>query len=270
MPGSVAVNHYIWPANRGFEAFLDCVQAAGADAVGVTARALGEVGPTALTTLLAGRNLAISSVNSVGYLTGRAFGDVADIALHNETLLDAAADLPAAPLCVIAGGLPEGDSVADARAKFVSRLPHLVDAARRRDVTLALEPIHPAEMVPKGVVNSISQALRLVEANPGLRLIVDLYHSWWDPDLDRLLKTGAQHIALLQVSGIRQDGGGRVTRCPPDEGFVDVAAAIALARKGGYQGPIEFEMFADQLGTLDPADTVRHAVRALRDMTGQP
>ncbi len=50
---------------------------------------------------------------------------------------------------------------------------------------LAIEPLHPMFAADRACVNTLAQALDLCdELGDGVGVAVDVYHVWWDPDLD--------------------------------------------------------------------------------------
>ncbi|MDJ0947888.1 MAG: sugar phosphate isomerase/epimerase family protein [Alphaproteobacteria bacterium] len=244
-----AVNHYICPAGYSVEAFLTAARAVGAGAVGLTVRAVDEVGVPDLKTMLAEAGLTVSSLNSAGYFTATDPEERAAQDRRNRALVQAAAALDAGVLCVITGGKAQGEGSLDAaRARIAEQLAALAALARREGVRLGLEPIHPAEMLHKGCINTIGDALRLVEGLDGVDLIVDLYHSWWDPDLKALLAREMSHVALIQICNVRARAAGLpLERDTLGSGEIDVGALVRLAAAQGYSGWYEFELFAHHL-----------------------
>lgn len=97
----LSINHYICPPDMTVPAFLDAAVAAGAAAVGVTARAVAEAGAETLKAMPGEHGLAVSSVNSAGYFANK---DGALVDDHDRRTVEAAAILDAGALCVISGG----------------------------------------------------------------------------------------------------------------------------------------------------------------------
>jgi sugar phosphate isomerase/epimerase len=252
-PG-LAINHYITPPGHGLEAFLDDCVAAGATGVGLTERALAEVPLPALKRMLATRGLHVTSVNSAGFFL---WADAARAARQREVnagLLDAAAELGADTLVTIVGGLhdlgsPRPGALAEARRMAEQALPALAATAEARGIRLGLEPMHPMRIGSKSVLNSLRQAAALCAALPRHGIVLDLSHSWWEPELEPLLEGLAGRLMLVQLCGVALPGdpGAAQRRCGLAEGVADVGAILRLLRRCGYAGRFELEIFAEDL-----------------------
>ena len=256
-----SVNHYVCPPEMTVPDFLDAAVAVGAGAVGVSARAIAEVGAEALRAMLDARGLAVSSLNSAGYFAARAGALVDD---HDRRMVEAAAVLEAGALCVIAGGRGAGRSIAAAQARVRDGLAALADIARPAGVRLGVEPIHPVDLMTKGCVNSIADALALVDGIDGVGLILDVNHSWWDPALPRICRDHGDLVALVQLCNVIEPEPSRPRREFLSRGLVDLAALIAGFEADGYAGFYEFEIFPPDLRGRPVEDALQDAARFMR------
>lgn len=264
-----AVNQYICPPGFGLERFLDLAVRAGAEAVGLTRAGIDGVAPAALARMLRERGLGVSSLNSAGFFTLAGEAAWREQSALDGRLIDTAAEIGADALCVIAGGA--GDrGPSDARAAVADRLAALDERAAAAGVRLGLEPVHPAELLDKSCVNTIAQARALAAGLQATGLLIDVYHSWWDPDLEDL--AGAPDgVVLFQLCGVeRRDAGFGFGRGPLGEGLVDLAAVLGGAREAGYGGRFEFEMFARDLMGRAPDAAIDASARWYRDMAECP
>ncbi|UDQ90249.1 sugar phosphate isomerase/epimerase [Xanthobacter autotrophicus] len=263
----LSINHYITPPGYALERFLDDCAAAGATGVGLTERALDEVALPDLQRMLDARGLTVSSVNSAGFFL---WGDPERAqrqAAVNAALIHAAAVLSAGTLVTIGGGLddlgPQPPGVlAHARCTVAAALPALRDAAGARGVRLGLETMHPIRIPTKSTLNTLTQAEALCVAHPGLGFVLDVFHSWWDPDLEPVLARSIARLTLVQLSGVAQprDPALLPARCPLSQGCVDTGDLLRLLARCGYRGPYEFELFAHDLDGVSVADAIRRAV----------
>jgi len=245
----LAVSHYICPEGYPVGDFLDAAAAIGAGAVALTVRSIDEVGVATLKSMVDDRGLAVSSLNSAGYFTVADADRAAEQDRLNRRLVEAAAALDAEVLCVITGGKAAARAPLEtARAQIADGLAALAKLAQSHDVRLGLEPIHPAEIMAKGCVNSIADALALTAPLPGVDLIVDLYHSWWDPGLRPAFEDDLPRIALVQFCNLRAPNSGwPLDRDTPSSGELDLTALLRFMTGRGYAGWYEFELFAPQL-----------------------
>jgi sugar phosphate isomerase/epimerase len=175
---SLSINHYICGEELSFPEFAAAVREAGVASVGVTRSALREMGVEGLSRCLRDNGLGVSSLNSAGFFTG--IGSAARTDFSDREMIDAAAELGAGALTVISGAAGDPPMpLAEAHNLVKSGFAEMAGHAEAAGVTLGLEPIHPADVLTKGCVNSIADALALTAPLPGVDLIVDLYHSWW-------------------------------------------------------------------------------------------
>src|SRR6185312_7264529 len=93
-------------------------------------------------------------------------------------------------LVLVVGGLPEGSrDLPTARTLVSDGLEQLLPYARAAGVPLALEPLHPMYAADRACINTLAQANAICDRlGPGIGVAVDVYHVWWDPDLQRSLR----------------------------------------------------------------------------------
>ena len=257
----LSINHYICPDDVTVPEFLDAVVGVGAQAVGVTARAIAEAGAGPLKAMLDGRGLAVSSVNSAGYFANKAGALIDD---RDRRMVEAAAVLDAGALCVITGGRGPARSVEAAQARVRDGLHAFAEIARAAGVRLGVEPIHPVDLMTKGCVNSIADTLALIEDIDGVGMILDVNHSWWDPALPRVCRRHRDRVALLQICNVVEPEPSRPGREFLSEGLVDVAGLIAGFEADGYSGFYEFEIFPPDLRGRPIEDALEDAARFMR------
>ena len=252
-PDPFSANQYICPDGYGVGRFLDEAARAGFRSVGLCRAALDEMPATALARAVRARELRVTSLNSAGFFTWadaarrRAQGEI------NRALVDAAAELGAESLCVITGGMAEQPDIGTARALIADGLAALDAEAGAAKVRLGLEPIHPVGVATKGCVNTIAMARKAIAGLNATGLIVDLFHSWWDPELLPAIADPASRVRLVQVCNV--DLTGAAPRRSPwlDRGALDMAQVLRAIREAGYAGPFEVEVFAADHGEPEVA-----------------
>lgn len=263
----LATNHYLAPEGYGLARFLDDAADAGAIGVGLTERALAEMPLAALKRALRERELRVTSVNSAGFFLWADPERAARQAGINAHLVACAAELEADTLVLIGGGLHDGGeerpgSLPEARERVEDAIPALLAAATEAGVRLGVEPMHPLRLFTKAALNTLAQTEALLDRHPGLGVTVDLFHSWWDPDLHPALARLSDRITLVQVCGVTQarTEPALPRRCRPGLGVVDLPAILATLSRAGYAGRFEFELFAPDLDGLEPSAMMRAAI----------
>lgn len=256
------VNHYLCPGSMGVQDFLGELSGRGFQCIGLTEAALQEIPASDMRRELREHGLGVSSVNTAGFFLQEGERDQAQTA-RNKALLQRASELDGAALNVIVGG-SKTLALPVARDLVADRLAAFAQEAAGLGVQLMLEPLHFLNVRTTSCVNTIAQSEWLFDRIPGLALNVDLFHLWWDPDLDRLLRGDSVPIALLQICDVAIAEGDQIPRrVPLGEGFVSWAEYVHAVRKAFPMVPIELELFADQLPGRRVEDILTASAAAL-------
>ncbi|OGA24005.1 MAG: endonuclease [Betaproteobacteria bacterium RIFCSPLOWO2_02_FULL_67_19] len=170
----------------------------------------------------------------------------------NRKAIDDAATIGAKCLVLVVGGLPEGSrDLAAAREQVAEGIAAILPHARRCGVPLAIEPLHPMYAAERACVNTLSQALDLCDAldpkkTGALGVAVDVYHVWWDPDLQAQIRRAgrgrilAYHICdwLVPTTDLLLDRG------MMGDGVIDLKRIRSWVEGAGYRGFHEVEIFS--------------------------
>ena len=237
------------------------VAAAGGEAVGLWREPVREYGLAATAALVAETGLRVSSLCRGGFFTSGEDHAIED----NRRALEEAATLGTDTLVLVVGGLPAGSrDLPAARARVRDALDALAPYARELGVRLAIEPMHPMYTADRGVIATLGEALDLAEAFPAtvVGVVVDCFHTWWDPQLATQIARAGERIASVQLADW-------ITPLPPDallsrgmlgDGHIDLRAFVALTESAGYRGDIEVEIFNADIWAADHTavlDTIR-------------
>ena len=105
---------------------------------------------------------------------------------ENKRCIDQAAAL-GAPLIVLVCGAVPGQALEESRKQIRDGIAAGLDHASAAGVRLAIEPLHPMYADSRSAVNTMRQAreMRSLLGSPWLGVAVDLYHVWWDEDLEQ-------------------------------------------------------------------------------------
>src|ERR1700727_468299 len=133
--------------------------------------------------------LHVSSVCRGGMFPGATAAGRQKNLEDNFRAVDEAAALRADSLVLVVGGGAEVGLV-EARKMVADGVAALVPYARDHGVTLGLEPLHPMYAAERSVLVTIGQALELAsEYDPSqVGVILDTFHIWWDPQVEKLIE----------------------------------------------------------------------------------
>lgn len=207
------------------------------------------------------------SVNTVCRMTG--FGAAITSAQWQAALdgarqiIDEAAELRAASITVVGGGIGADGDLTGARERIVTGVAEVLDHARAAGVTLALEALHPMVAAERGVINTVAQAVRYARRlGDGASVMIDAYNSWWDPELGESIKNASGLIGGYQVSDWRVPTDSLVfDRTIPGDGIIDLKSIRRQVELAGYQTTVEIEILSSRLSS-QPLDELLPAVIA--------
>jgi sugar phosphate isomerase/epimerase len=138
-------------------------------------------------------------------------------------------------------------------------------------VRLAVEPLHPMFASDRCVVSTLGQALDLAERFPveEVGVVVDTYHLWWDDTVEeQIARAGAAgpdggRIAAFQLADwiTPLPAGVLLGRGQLGDGSVDLRRFREVVDAAGYAGPIEVEIFNEDLWARDGAEVLAEVVR---------
>ncbi|MFF8530629.1 sugar phosphate isomerase/epimerase family protein [Streptomyces sp. SAS_267] len=248
----------------------------GVPGVGLWREPVRSYGLDATAELVHDAGLVVTTLCRGGFLTAieprerrRALDD-------NRAAVDEAAVLGTDTLVLVSGGLPTGSKdLHGARERIADALGELGPYAASRGVRLAIEPLHPMYAADRCVVSTLAQALDLAERFPAeqVGVTVDTYHLWWDDTAPaQIARAGAGgRIHSFQLAdwttplpaGVL-DGRGQL-----GDGSVDFRVWRGLVEAAGYTGPVEVELFNEELWARDGREVlaetaarfVEHVVR---------
>ncbi|QQS11314.1 MAG: sugar phosphate isomerase/epimerase [Rhodospirillales bacterium] len=181
----------------------------------------------------------------------------------NRRAVDEALELGAACLVLVVGGLPAGSKdIAGARRQVRDGIAELLDYARPLGMRLAIEPLHPMYAADRACVNTLRHANDLCDAlGAGIGVAVDVYHVWWDPELEaQIARAGrgerlyAFHVCdwLVPTRDLLLDRG------MMGDGIIDIPRIRGWVEAAGYDSAVEVEIFSAQdWWKRDPEETLR-------------
>lgn len=241
---------------------------AGIPAIGTWREPVQAYGVTKAAQLIRDAGLRVSSHCRAGFFTAppETLQQTRD---DNRRAIDEAAELGAATLVLVAGGLPAGSrDLIGARSQVADELELLVPYALDAGVQLALEPLHPMYAADRAVISTLRQALDMASHfnASAVGVVVDTFHLWWDPDLEAQLRRAgaARRIASYQicdwVTPIAADP--LLSRGIPGDGHIDFTTFTRSVTAAGYTGDIECEVFRQDVWDTDPQLVASRVVAA--------
>ncbi len=208
---------------------------------------LHEMGTTAAARAIRAAGLQVTGLCRGGWFTDSGAVDQKVID-DNRRAVDEAAELDAACLVMVVGGLAQDSrDLPNAWALVEEGLAKTLEYARTQGVKIAIEPLHPMYAADRACVNTMRQALDICDRlGDGIGCAVDVYHVWWDFELEAQLKRAGKdrimafHICdwLVPTRDLLTDRG------MMGDGVIDIPRLRGLAEANGFDGLNEVEIFS--------------------------
>jgi sugar phosphate isomerase/epimerase len=188
----------------------------------------------------------------------------------NRRAVDEAKALRAPCLVLVVGGLPQfsrpgsapSKDLAAAHALVEDGLAELFEYARGAGMPLAIEPLHPMYAADRACVNTLRHALDICDRlDPGrggmLGVAVDVYHTWWDPELPTQVKrTGRDRLLAFHVCDwLVPTKHLLLDRGIMGDGVIDIRSVRRQVEAQGFDGYVEVEILSSDIWSR-PLDDV--------------
>jgi sugar phosphate isomerase/epimerase len=156
-----------------------------------------------------------------------------------------------APLVVLVCGAVPAQSLVESRKQITDGIAATLPLAESLGVKLAIEPLHPMYADDRSAINSLASANDVCDElnHPLVGIAYDVYHLWWDPDLEEQTKRTAEADRLFAYHAC--DWMTPTTDLLNDrglmgEGCIDLRGIRAMVEKNGFDGMIEVEVFSNR------------------------
>lgn len=266
----LAINQITTPAWSLAQA-IDGYARAGVRGIGVWRDRLGECGVAHARRLLDAAGCFVPSLCKAGDVA-RMEQERPGAALDDcRRAIDEAAAIGAPTVVFVCGGSGGQPNLTAARQRVLDVLRFAAEHANAAGVTLGIEPFHPMHAAERGCVNTLAQAHHLrTEVGPAVSVVLDVFHTWWDPELERFLEPEfLTHTSTVQLCDWRVPTRHPVNdRAMIGDGAADVAGMVARLERNGYRGPYEIELFSDDWWARPPADVVSVCIERFAALPG--
>jgi sugar phosphate isomerase/epimerase len=222
----------------------------GVGSIGPWRHKVAQIGVDEAARLISGAGLKVSSLCRGGFFTA----DGADE--DNRRAVEEAAALGTGVLVLVCGP-PVGRDLAAARATIQSGIERLLPYAAEHGVRLGIEPLHPMMIGERSAIVTLGEATDMAQriGDPGVGVVIDVYHVFWDPRLEDEIARAAGRILGFHVNDwLAATKETLLERGMMGDGIIDLARIRALVDAAGYDGPIEVEILNPAVWDLPRAE----------------
>jgi sugar phosphate isomerase/epimerase len=183
-----------------------------------------------------------------------------------------AAFRPSGVVCIT--GPAAGRDPDTARGLVVDGLREIAAEAELAGVRMALEPFQREGLEEWSMVNTIGEAVALIEetGSSALGIQFDVWHLWNTPDLFEEIEHEVHRFVGVHVNDRREPTRGWADRVLPGDGIAGVPAILGALERAGWDGCYDLEIFSDNgafgtaypdsLWDVDVAELVRRASKS--------
>ncbi len=248
-----------WSVRQAVEG---CVRA-GIPAIGFWRHKIAETGLQESARIVRDAGLQVSSLCRGGWFDAPTAEGRRKQLDDNRRAIEEAATLGTDVLVLVCGPAANHD-LPSARAYVEEAIATLLPYAAERGIRLGIEPLHPMYAGDRSVIVTLEQANGIVQRldHEYLGVVIDVYHVWWDPEIEAQIRAAAGHILGFHIcdwlvpTPDMLNGRGMM-----GDGVIDIRRLRGLVEEAGYHGRIEVEIFNNALWEL-PGDEVLQLMAA--------
>lgn len=133
----------------------------------------------------------------------------------------------------------------EAAERFCADIEPWVAHARDLGVRLALEPTNPLR-TDVSFVHCIRDAFDLARS-ADMAVVVDFYSTWYERNLDQLIRKNVDLVALVQIGDFRLGTFDVPNRCAVGDGDLPLRRLLGMVLDAGYEGPFDLEILGPQI-----------------------
>jgi sugar phosphate isomerase/epimerase len=199
------------------------------------------------------RKLKDSGLKPVSYVRGGFFtGTTSDArrqSIENNIGIIRDSEILGLPMIVLVCGATPGQSPRENLSQIQEGIAAILPAAESAGIKLAIEPLHPMYAGDRCAVSTLADANDLCDAlsHPLLGVAADVYHIWWDSNLEKEIDRCAstERLFAFHVCDFKADlEHPLLDRELPGQGLGTCARVNDVVKAAGFSGLTEVEIFS--------------------------
>jgi sugar phosphate isomerase/epimerase len=253
------ITTYRWSLEQDIENY----QEAGYSGIGLWRHKLTDESEDDVIRRVTSSGLKVTSVSWAGGFTG---GDGRGLAESIQDAVDAmrlAATVMAGCLVVYSGGR-NNHTYRHAGRLLRHALDELLPLAEMWEVTLAIEPMHPACAADWTFLTTLESAVDLIEQfdTPYLKIAYDTYHFPLCSRRQSLLASLAPLIGVVFLGDRIQPPSADHERCQLGHGRLPLVEIVTTLQHAGYNGPYDVKLMGPDIEACDYWTLLEQSQRA--------
>ena len=173
-------------------------------------------------------------------------------------------------LIVLVCGADPAQSLEDSRKQIEEGIQTILPQAKAAGVKLAIEPLHPMYADTRSAINTLAQANDMAEQinSPYVGVAVDVYHLWWDPNLEQEIKRCGDNDQLLAFHICDWNSPTvdiLLDRGLMGDGCIPVNKIRSWVEATGFDGFFEVEIFSNKYWQQDQSQFLKKIIKAYKE-----
>lgn len=247
--------HTITNKPWSMEELIDNYRQAGVKGISVWRDRLVNRNPVQLGEEIRKAEIEIVSLVRGGFFPGKTEAERIAAVDDNRLAIDEAAGLGAPMLVLVCGAVP-GESIGQSLDQIKEGIAAILPYAEKNGVKLVIEPLHPMYADSRSAITTMKTANDFTEIfnSPFLGVAVDVFHVWWDPDLETEIKRCGDNGKLMafHICDWKIDMEDMLNdRGLMGEGIIRIAEIRSWMEESGFNGFHEVEIFSNRWWNTD-------------------
>ena len=241
-------------------------EAAGVAGISVWRQHVAAVGLMEAAAILRDSSLEVVSLCRGGFFPATEASDRQAAIDDNRRAIEEAHAI-GAPLVVLVCGAVPGMPLAEARQQIEEGIAGILPDAEAAGVRLGIEPLHPMYADSRSAINTIRQAMDIIEhlGSDLVGITVDVYHLWWDACLKSDIQRAGDALFSFHVCDWRSPTRDMLNdRGLMGEGCIDIRSIRGWMEEAGFRGPIEVEIFSEAYWGIEQGAYIEQIKEAYR------
>jgi len=186
----------------------------------------------------------------------------------NRRAIEEASELGTNLIVLVCGADP-AQPLGDSRKQIFDGISQVLPEAKAAGVKLAIEPLHPMYADTRSAINTLAQANDMTEElkSPWVGVAVDVYHTWWDPQLQNEIVRCGKNRSLLafHVCDWKSPTVDMLNdRGLMGEGCIPIRKIRSWVEAAGFNGFIEVEIFSNIYWKQDQSVFLNNIISAYK------
>ena len=184
----------------------------------------------------------------------------------NRKAIEEAAELGTKMLVLVCGADP-GQPLEESRKQIKEGIAELLPFAAQAGVRLTIEPLHPMYADTRSAINTLAQANDMAEelSSKWVGIAVDVYHLWWDPDLENQIRRCGKNgnLAAFHICDWKTPTTDMLLdRGLMGEGCIPIKKIRQWVEAAGFDGYNEVEIFSNAYWQEDQSLFLQKIIKA--------